>query len=160
MAIIRKGGVAPVPLSSGYPHPYNLGSGHMTTIPVSDAGGLAQFGAYVETLQPGATSSQWHWHAREDEFVLLLEGSLTVVENDGRHVLEPGDAACWPAGEPNAHQLHNHTARPATYLVVGTRATAEHAEYPDIDLVHVRDEAGSRYLHRDGSPYPALEDRL
>jgi uncharacterized cupin superfamily protein len=32
-----------------------------------DAGGLTQFGAHVETLQPGSRSSERHWHEVEDE---------------------------------------------------------------------------------------------
>ncbi len=35
----------------------------------SDAGGLTQYGAYVETLEPGAKSSERHWHENEDEFL-------------------------------------------------------------------------------------------
>lgn len=34
---------------------------------LSAQGGLTQFGAYVQTLQPGARSSNKHWHECEDE---------------------------------------------------------------------------------------------
>ena len=55
---------------------------------LSDAGGLQQFGAHLQTLQPGAKSSVRHWHEREDEFLFVVSGTLTVVENDGEHLLE------------------------------------------------------------------------
>jgi uncharacterized cupin superfamily protein len=43
------------------------------------------------TLPPGGWSSQRHWHSDEDEFVYLLEGELTLIENDGETVyLEVG----------------------------------------------------------------------
>ena len=157
MAVIRRGTVAPVTGSSGYPGPYNLGRGHLSWRPLSDAGGLTQIGAALETLEPGGTSSQRHWHEAEDEFLYVLEGELTVLENDGLHRLGPGDAAAWPAGEANAHQLRNETDRPVTYLIVGTRAPADVVHYADIDLVYRRDRAGDGYEHRDGTPYPPRE---
>jgi uncharacterized RmlC-like cupin family protein len=63
----------------------------------SDVGGLTQFGAAVETLQPGSRSSERHWHEAEDEFLYVISGEATVVEEDGAHLLHPGDAACCPA---------------------------------------------------------------
>ena len=65
MTIVRKGSVAPTEVTSSYPDPYNLGSGNISYLTLSDAGGLTQFGAYIETLAPGRQSSQLHWHEKE-----------------------------------------------------------------------------------------------
>src|SRR5437879_3143020 len=81
--------------------------GAFESLRYSDAGGLTQFGAYVETLQPGSRSSDRHWHEKEDEFLFMISGEATVIEEDGAKVLHPGDAACWPAGVSNAHQVAN-----------------------------------------------------
>ncbi len=97
----------------------------------SDAGGLTQFGAYVQTLQPGSRSSDRHWHEEEDEFLYVVSGEATVVENDGAHTLGPGDAACWPAGATNAHQVVNRSEAPCTYLIFGTRMARDVVHYPD-----------------------------
>ncbi len=78
----------------------------------SDAGGLTQFGAYVETLQPGAQSSERHYHEEEDEFLYMLSGEATVIEDDGAHPLHRGDAACWATGTANAHQVVNRSGTP------------------------------------------------
>ena len=56
---------------------------------MSEAGGLTQFGAYLHTLQPGAQSSDRHWHEGEDEFLYMLAGEATVIEDDGEHLLVP-----------------------------------------------------------------------
>ena len=96
----------------------------------SDAGSITQFGAYVETLQPGAGSSERHWHEKEDEFLYVLSGEVTVLEDDAAHVLHPGDAACWPAGTPVAHSVVNRSSAPCTYLIVGTRVTHDVCHYP------------------------------
>src|SRR5688500_1274915 len=72
---------------------------------LSDEGGLTQFGAHIHTLYPGSRSSDRHWHEEQDEFLYMLSGEATVFEEDGPHLLRPGDAACWPAGAPNNHQV-------------------------------------------------------
>ena len=78
--------------------------GPTQTLHLSDAGGLTRFGAHVQTLRPGSRSSDRHWHEQEDEFLYMdeflyiISGEATVVEEDGVHPLRPGDAACWPAG--------------------------------------------------------------
>ena len=109
----------------------SAGADPRTWLHYSDDGGLTQYGVYVETLQPGARSSERHWHETEDEFLYLLAGEATVVENDGEHVLHPGDAAAWPAGTANAHSVVNRSAAPCTFLIVGTRATRDVCYYPD-----------------------------
>ena len=76
--------------------------GPLDSLPISNVGGLSQFGAYLETLEPGSRSSDRHWHEEEDEFLFVVSGAVTVIENDGEHHLNPGDAACWPAGSQAA----------------------------------------------------------
>lgn len=118
----------------------------------SDAGGLTQFGAYVETLEPGARSSERHWHEEEDEFLYVISGEATVVEEDGAHQLRPGDAACWPAGEPNAHQVVNRSGAPCAYLIFGTRMARDVVHYPESGRVLRDSEDGTWRLERaDGS---------
>jgi uncharacterized cupin superfamily protein len=151
--ILRKGTVAPVLNTNNYPAAFtDLGVSHHT--PLSDAGGLTQFGAFTETLQPGAVSSQRHWHTAEDEFLYVLAGTVTVVEDDGTHALSPGDSACWPAGTANAHHLRNDGTDPVTYLIVGTRSADDTCTYPDIDLHYTRAAGLRTFAQKDGTPYP------
>lgn len=154
--ILRKGDVAPVIGPSSYPAPHTLPTGRMRWWPVSDAGGLTQFGAALESLEPGARSSQRHWHEAEDEFLHVLDGEVTVIENDGDHLLTPGDSACWPAGSGNAHCLVNRSDRPASYLIVGTRAPDDECHYPDVDLHYSRKGGQHGYYRKDGTPYPGF----
>ncbi len=102
------------------------------TVRYSDAGSIKQYGAYVQTLLPGAQSSTRHWHEQEDEFLYVLSGQATVIENDGAHVLRPGDAACWAAGVANAHHVTNESAEACSYLIVGTRVSHDVCHYPDV----------------------------
>ncbi|MBK0394894.1 cupin domain-containing protein [Ramlibacter algicola] len=63
------------------------------TVRLSAAGGLSQYGAYVQVLHPGARSSNNHWHENEDEFLYVLSGEVTVTEQGHPEVLHQGDAA-------------------------------------------------------------------
>ncbi len=152
--ILRKGTVTPETGPSSYPAPCTLPAGRMRWWPIPDAGGLTQFGAATEELAPGAQSGQRHWREAADEFLYVLAGEVTVVENDGEHVLAPGDAACWPAGTANGHCLINRSDRPATYLIVGTRAPDDICNYPDIDLQYIRRDGRRGQYRKDGTPCP------
>jgi uncharacterized cupin superfamily protein len=102
---------------------------------ISEAGGLTQFGAFVEILQPGSRTSKKHWHLAEDELVYVLEGEITLVEGDSVTELAAGDAATFAAGVAIGHYLENRSALPTKCLVIGTRATVDRITYPDHDRV-------------------------
>jgi len=127
--------------------------GGYTALLFSDTGGLTQFGAFVETLEPGAQSSDRHWHETEDEFLLMLEGRAVLVEDGGEFPLEPGDACTWKAGEPNGHTVMNRSGAPCSYLVVGTRNADDVVHYSDLDKVLHREGGRRRLTRRDGSPF-------
>ena len=117
----------------------------------SEMGGLSQFGAYVETLQPGSRSSDRHWHENEDEFLYVISGEATVMEEAGTQVLLPGDAACWPAGAANGHCVVNRSKAPCTYLIVGTRAPRDVVHYPDSGQILYNEEDRWRLVGADGT---------
>ncbi|WP_299687918.1 cupin domain-containing protein [uncultured Tateyamaria sp.] len=119
---------------------------------ISDTAGLTQFGAFIEELPPGSRSSFSHWHATEDEMVLILDGTLT--ENGVETILSPGDAACWRAGDPVAHSMYNHADTVVRYVVIGTRVTHDTVTYPDHDRVLRYDRTTNtrRYTTLDGQP--------
>jgi uncharacterized cupin superfamily protein len=121
----------------------------------SDAGGLAQFGLMVETLHPGAVSSNPHWHEEEDEIAYVLTGEVTLVEDGAETVLYPGDAAAWKAGSGVAHHLANRSEGPASYVIVGTRAADDVVHYPGRDELYTKRGGVGARTRRDGSPLGA-----
>jgi uncharacterized cupin superfamily protein len=140
--------------SSGYPEPYRAVVAGRSRQRLGNAVGLDQFGVNLTRLKPGAQSAQRHWHAAEDEFVFIIEGTLVLCENDGETVLAAGDAAGFKAGVPNGHCLVNRSGKDAVYLEIGTRCEREQVDYPDIDLRVRKDESGLSYTHKSGEPYP------
>jgi len=148
MAIIRKNEVRPNTGSAA--RIAALGPSH--SLRYSDKGGLTQFGALVETLPPGSRSSDRHWHESEDEFLYMLEGRATLIEDDGGvQELGPGDSCCWKAGVANGHQVINRSDAPCTYLVMGTRASHDRVHYSEIDKIQHRANGKSWLTRRDGS---------
>lgn len=139
--------------ATGYPAPYDREVTGRTQYNLGDSGGLTQFGVKLVELAPGAWSSHRHWHEQEDEFVMVLSGALVMVEDEGETQLVPGDCATHKAGSGNGHHLQNRSTAPARFLVVGTRSAQERAHYPEIDLLALKDAAGMRFLHKDGTPY-------
>jgi len=138
---------------SDYPSPFDEIARSRSRKRLGDAGGLTQFGVNLCTLKPGAASSQRHWHHKQDEFVYVVSGDVVLIENDGETELHTGDAATFKAGVENGRHIVNRSANDAVLLEVGTRSVQEKVEYSDIDMIVIDDENGSRYLHKDGTPY-------
>jgi uncharacterized cupin superfamily protein len=143
-AAVRKG--------SNYPSPFDAPCAGRIRRRLGDAGGLTQFGVNLLHLQPGAWSSQRHWHSAEDEFVYVLSGEVTLVTDKGEEVLRPGDCVAFPKNIPDGHQLINKSDVAAMCLEFGTRAEDDFCTYSDIDM-QIDSKVG-RYAHKDGTPYP------
>ena len=146
--------VTNVPRREGslYPLPYRLKMRKRVKQALGDAGGLSDFGVNLVHLPPGEWSSQRHWHSAEDEFVHVISGQVTLVEEGGETLLGPGDCAAFPKGVANGHHLVNRGTETAVYLEVGTRTETDDCSYPDADL-HYAAESGW-YTRKDGTPYP------
>ena len=112
--------------------------------------GLADFGVSEVTLDPGAWSSQRHWHEGEDEVVVMIEGEAVLVDGDGETVMRTGDIAAFPKGVANGHHLINRGDRPCRFVAVGKPAASD-CHYPDVDM-HL-DSESQRFTRKDGSGF-------
>ncbi len=118
---------------------------------LGDVFGLTQFGFNLTTLEPGAWSAHRHWHEKEDEFVYVVDGEVTLVNDEGEHVLGAGMCAGFKAGVANGHCLVNKSDTPATYVEIGTRSADEIATYPDIDMKAVKADGKYLMTKKDGT---------
>ena len=141
----------PVRQGSGYPEEFRGPCAGRTRRRLGDAAGLRDFGVNLMTLPPGGWSSQRHWHSEEDEFVVVLDGELVLVEDAGETPLRAGDCAGFPKNSGNGHHLQNRSARPAVYLEVGSRHHADLITCPDIDMTS--SSLDGLFTHKDGTPY-------
>ncbi len=144
---------APKREGSRYPSPYNEICEKRTKHILGDVFGLTQYGVNLAIIQPGAWSSQRHCHEKEDEFIYVLEGTLTLSDNDGDHLLTAGMCAGFKAGNGNGHCLKNLTDKVATYLEVGSRVPNEKVIYNDIDMKTENSSGKYVYTKKDGTAY-------
>lgn len=132
--------------ATGYPPPYDVEVAGRWYRRLAPAGALTDFGVSHVVLEPGAWSSQRHWHAGEDEFVVMLTGEAVLIEDDGETILRSGDCAAWRKGTPNGHHLVNRSATACSFIAVGG-GTRTGGEYSDIDMMFTAD---GRYTTKSG----------
>jgi uncharacterized cupin superfamily protein len=75
-------------------------------IDVSRAVGSEATAMYIYDLSPGRSSSPYHYEY-EEEWLLVLDGTIVVRVRDGEQTLERGDLVCFPAGPAGAHKVMN-----------------------------------------------------
>ena len=137
---------------TGYPPEFDRPCAGRVRQRLGDAGGLHDFGVNLTRLPPGNWSSQRHWHSHEDEFVYVLEGELTLIEDGGETLLRAGECAAFPKGSSDGHHMINRAGGMAVYLEIGTRHPADLTTCSDIDMMSAN--ADGRFVHKDGTPYP------
>jgi hypothetical protein len=90
--------------------------------------------------------------AAEDEFVYVLEGELTPIEDGSERLLRAGECAAFPKGSGNGHHLINNSDAMAVYLEVGARSPADVTICSDIDMMS--SNAAGRFVQRMARPIP------
>lgn len=139
---------------TGYPADMAKMVAGRTKHPLGDLFGLSNFGVNLTRLAPGAYSALRHAHAKQDEFVYLLEGEAVLITNAGETLLKPGMCAGFKAGTGDAHHLHNRSHDDVVFLEVGDRSAGDSVNYPDNDVVAVFGPDGKwTYRRKDGTPY-------
>ncbi len=118
---------------SDYPPSFAAAASDRLVRDLTAAAGLTDFVATHVTIPPGGWSSQRHWHEGEDEIVVILSGTATLVDNAGEHPLNAGDVAVFRRGEADAHHLRNLGDAPCVVFAVSLpeRSTVH---YPDIAM--------------------------
>lgn len=141
----------PVETGSGYPgHRAAMMDGR-SQIRLGKSAGLTQFGANLVMLEPGALSSLRHWHEQQDEFLVVVSGICTLIDDHGETPLHTGDCAAFPAGDPNGHHIKNLSDTPASFVVVGTHTATETGWYSDEDMKVALENGSLSFTHKDGS---------
>lgn len=135
--------------STGYPGKYANAVRGRWYRRLSPAAGLTDFGVSHVVLKPGAWSAQRHWHEIEDEFLVMVSGVATLVDDNGETPLAAGDCVAFPKNDGNGHCVINKSAEDCAFVVVGQSVNGA-CHYPDIDL-HF--PGGDAYTRKDGSSF-------
>lgn len=100
--------------------------------------GATATGMSVHELPPGDASWPYHFETTEEEWLIVIEGELTLRTPEGESVLRAGDVAAFPAGAAGAHAVRNHTDAPVRYAMPSTNAPyGDACVYPDSGKVRI-----------------------
>ena len=105
-------------------------------IDVGQAVGSKSTLMYIYDVLPGRSSCPYHYEY-DEEWLLVLEGTLVVRVPDGEQTLERGDLVCFPAGPAGAHKVMNRGESPARMMMFSNERTPAVSVYPDSDKIGV-----------------------
>jgi uncharacterized cupin superfamily protein len=105
-------------------------------IDVARALGSAAIAMYLYDLAPGQGSSPYHYEY-EEEWLLVVEGSVVARRPDGEQALRRGDLVRFPAGPAGAHKLMNRSDEPARTLLFSSARVPAVSVYPDSNKMGV-----------------------
>jgi uncharacterized cupin superfamily protein len=105
-------------------------------IDVARAVGTTATAMFIYDLAPGESSSPYHYEY-EEEWLLVVEGTIVVRVRDGEQRLERGDLVCFPVGPAGAHKLMNRSEAPARTLMFSSARVPAVSVYPDSDKIAV-----------------------
>jgi uncharacterized cupin superfamily protein len=91
---------------------------------------------FIYDLPPGGASSPYHYEY-EEEWLLVVDGTVVVRAPDGEHTLNRGDLVCFPPGSDGAHKLMNRSTAPARTLMFSSSRVPAVSVYPDSDKIAV-----------------------
>ena len=91
---------------------------------------------FIYDVLPGQRQSAYHYEY-DEEWLLVVDGTLVLRAPDGEHTLERGDLVRFPPGPDGAHQLINRSDSPARTLMFSSAQTPAVSVYPDSDKISV-----------------------
>ena len=90
----------------------------------------------VYELPPGQSSCPYHYEY-EEEWLVVLEGSVSVRTPEGEQTLSRGEIVCFPPGPAGAHKTSNDGAGTARIMMFSSAREPAFAVYPDSDKIGV-----------------------
>jgi len=91
---------------------------------------------FVYDVSPGGSSSPYHYEY-EEEWLLVVDGTLVLRAADGEHTLQRGDLVRFPPGPEGAHKVMNRSDAPARTLMFSSSRVPAVSVYPDSDKIGV-----------------------
>ena len=105
-------------------------------IDVGRATGSTETLMFIYDLAPDQSSSPYHYEY-EEEWLLVVDGTVVVRTPDGEHTLERGELVRFPPGPAGAHKVMNRSDAPARTLLFSSARTPAVSVYPDSDTIGV-----------------------
>ena len=91
---------------------------------------------FIYDLPPGRSSSPYHYEY-EEEWLLVLDGTIVVRAPDGEQTLDRADLVRFPAGPDGAQKLMNRGDSTARVMMFSNARAPAVSVYPDSDTIGV-----------------------
>jgi len=99
--------------------------------------GASLLGMSVYDIPPSEAIGPYHFEWTDEEWLIVIEGRVTIRTPDGELVLDPGEVLCFPAGPEGAHQVRNATDLSARVAILATNNEFGIVEYPEDEQVGI-----------------------
>src|SRR3954468_16388743 len=108
--------------------------------------GGARLGATVYELPPGQALCPYHYET-EEEWLVVLQGEVTLRHPEGEDVLNPGDVVAFPVGPAGAHKTTNNGTETVRLMMWANVDPSGFVLYPDSSKIATWGPAGRMRKH-------------
>lgn len=105
-------------------------------VQIADATGAEETAIRLFELPAGENLGPYHYEYVE-EWLLVLDGQLTVRTPDGEQAASAGSLVRFPSGPTGAHKLSNRDGKRARFLMFSSSRKPAVSVYPDSDKIAV-----------------------
>jgi uncharacterized cupin superfamily protein len=97
--------------------------------------GGEQIALNVGAMPPGESLCPYHYESGEEEWLVVLSGTVFVRTPEGEREVGPWDCVFFPAGEAGGHKITNRSSEPARIFIWSNRSHPATTIYPDSNKV-------------------------
>jgi uncharacterized cupin superfamily protein len=108
--------------------------------------GGQKLGASHYLIPPGQSLCPYHYEYGEEEWLIVLDGVVTVRHPEGEDDLRQGDIVAFPEGPGGAHKVTNNSDADARVLMWSNIAPVGAVVYPDSDKIMINPPDRSDHL--------------
>lgn len=112
----------------------------MKTVLIGDAIGSEKIYVNIDYVKPGAVSTKYHSHSKQEEFFLIISGKGILRIEDEEIFISKGSVISKPAGKDIAHQFINNSSEILQILDIGTREKNDIITYTDENVIYIKDK--------------------
>ena len=117
--------------------------------------GASMMGASLYELPPGQSICPYHYEYPDEEWLVVLDGSVIVRHPGGEETLGKGDIVCFAPGPEGAHKVTCLGDETARVLMTSTKQEPAVVVYPDSDKIGIwpGDDRDVLMMRRDSLAY-------
>ena len=99
--------------------------------------GSQAIGLTIQTVAPGCRSSRRHRHVFQEEILIVVSGTGTLLHGEARVAVRPGDCFCYTPSDAEVHTFENTGTDDLAIWAFGNRFRHEVCLYPDEGVAFV-----------------------